>query len=143
MDADLVELSKRGGDHFLVGGWRTIDGLPRLPADRDLRQAFGGTVSSLNLRMARRWMERRSDTSRLFTSTDAKKWSRWARNVRRPEIYDRVPMADIEIVDIIRDLVRDEPDLSATRALRILRDRGIACEQKRFGTLFRDTAGSQ
>lgn len=136
MDRDLVELANRGGDHLLVGGWRSIEGLPRLAADRDLRQALGGTVSSLSLRMARRWMERRTE-AQLFTASDAAKWSRWAHSARRSEIYQRAPMTDGEIVGVIRDLVRNEPNLSATRALRIVRARGIACEQKRFGALFR------
>lgn len=137
MDADLVELSKGGGDHFLVGGWRTIAGLPRLPADRDLRQALGGTVSSLSLRMARRWMAKRSGMH-LFTTPDATRWARWAGGARRSELYLRAPMTDQELIEIIGGLVRVEPGLSATRALRIIRDRGIACEQKRLGALFRE-----
>ena len=140
MDADLVGLAKQGGNHLLVGGWRSIDGLSRLPADRDLRQALGGTVSSLSLRMARRWMARRSGTD-LFTAADAAHWSGWARGARRSELYQRAPMTDLELVEIIGSLVRTEPNLTATRALRIIRDQGMACEQKRFGALFRDVAG--
>lgn len=140
MDADLAELARRGGDHMLVGGWRTIDGLPRLAADRDLRHALGGTVSSVGLRMARRWMSRRTGTE-LYTKADKNRWSRWARTARRSELYGRAPMADDEITKMIRVLIREDPELSATRALRILRDRGIACEQKRFGALFRKVRG--
>lgn len=141
MDEDLVEMANRGGDFMLIGGWRTIDGFPRLPADRDLRHALGGTVSSLGLRMARRWMSRRS-SEELFTSTDQARWSRWARRARRSELYDRAPMTDDEIAKIIREIVRKYDGMSATRALRIVRDRGIACEQKRFGALFRDIVRS-
>jgi hypothetical protein len=142
MDADLVKLSECGGNYLLVGGWRTIEGLPRLAADRDLRQVLGGTVSSLSLRMARRWMTRLSGSG-LFSTTDAARWSRWARDARRSETYQRAPMPDDELSALIRDLMRDQSDLSATRALRIIRERGFACEQKRFGALFREVSGGQ
>lgn len=142
MDADLVEVGKNGGDHLLVGGWRSIDGLPRLPADRSLRKALGGTVSSLNLRMARRWMAERSEAS-LHAAEDRKRWSRWVRKVAHSENYQRHPMTDMELVEVIGALISDEPTLSATRALRIVRDRGGACEQKRFGVLFREVADAR
>lgn len=142
MDEDLVELGNRNGDYLLVGGWRTIDGLPRLPADRDLRQAMGGTVSSVSLRMARRWMARRSG-AQLFSAIDDRRWAKWARSVRRSELYLRAPITDGELADLIRVLVREDRSLSATRALRAIRDRGIACEQKRFGALFREVAASK
>ncbi|QZY47222.1 hypothetical protein [Mycolicibacterium austroafricanum] len=137
MDGDLAALAERGGDYLLVGGWRTIEGLPRIPSDRDLRNALGGTVSSLSLRMARRWMSRRSGTD-LFTEADQLRWSRWARTVRRSELYERTPRTDAEIKAFIRERLCEDPNLSATRALRMLRDRGFACEQKRFGALFKD-----
>ncbi|MFV1362545.1 hypothetical protein AAHH97_03630 [Mycolicibacterium elephantis] len=139
MDSDLVELASRGGNYLLVGGWRTIEGLPRLPADRDLRHALGGTVSSLGLRMARRWMSRRTGAD-LFTEGDQRRWSNWARTVRRSELYERTPMSDAEVATFIRKLLREDPSFSATRALRILRDRGFACEQKRFGALFKEVS---
>lgn len=139
MDADLVGLSTRGGDYFLVGGWRTIDGLPRLPADRNLRQTLGGTVSSVSLRMARRWMAQRSGLG-LFTAADATRWDDWARTAREAESYERTPMSDEALRVRIRELLLAESGLSASRALRALRERGIACEQKRFGALFREVA---
>ena len=137
MDDDLVNLARQGGDYLLVGGWRTIEGLPRLPADRDLRQPLGGTVSSLGLRMARKWMNSRSTASRLYDPADHLRWSRWAARVRKCEKYDRAPRTDEELTSIISELIDEMPTLSATRALRIVRDRGIACEQKRFARLFR------
>lgn len=139
MDVDLAELAVRGGDYLLVGGWRTIEGLPRIPADRDLRTALGGTVSSLGLRMARKWMQRRSSAA-LITEDDERRWSRWAGTVRQSESYGRTPITDDEVRIFILDRLHEDPTLSATRTLRILRDRGFACEQKRFGALFRDTA---
>lgn len=142
MDRDLTELADRGGDYLLVGGWREVDGLQRLPADRDLRESLGGTVSSLCLRMARRWLVQRTG-SKLCNKGDITKWSDWAATARRSENYQRRQTSDTEIGEIIQSLVEQEPDLSATRALRLVRDSGIACEQKRFGSLFSDVVGAQ
>lgn len=141
MHDDLSAVAKHGGDHLLIGGWRNIDGMARLPANRELRHSLGGTVSTINLRTARRWMEQRSQPG-LHSVEDARRWDRWARQVSRSEDYQRTPKSDQEIREIIRSLAAQQPDLSATRALRSIRDQGIACEQKRFGTLFREVAAA-
>jgi hypothetical protein len=136
MDDDLVRLANRGGDILLVGGARDIDGLPRLPANAALRACLGGTVSSVGLRMARRWMRQRTGAN-LHDQSDARAWSDWARSVAQVERFDRAPTTDGQIGDLIDKLLDDQPDLSATRALRLIRDGGVACEQKRFGSIFR------
>jgi hypothetical protein len=46
-------------------------------------------------------------------------------------------MTDDEISGLIDQIILDDPTISATRALRRIRDDGVACEQKRFGGLFR------
>lgn len=138
MDDDLVELADRGGDILLIGGARTIEGLPRLPADMGLRCHLGGTASSITLRMARRWLASRSSRD-LYNTRDASRWSSWANSVSRRERYDRRPASDTELRSVIERYKTADPSLSATRALRALRDSGIACEQKRFGELFRST----
>ena len=142
MDDDLVRLAQRGGDLLLVGGARCIEGLPRLPADRSLRADLGGTASSVSIRMARRWMQRHRG-SFLHDAKAATQWTRWASSVALVERYDRAPMTDVEISRLIEQIVVDDPAISATRALRLLRDSGVACEQKRFGHLFRGLAASK
>lgn len=136
MDDDLVSLVDRGGDLLLVGGARTIDGLPRLPADMGLRRQLGGTASSLTLRMARRWLTHRTGP-KIYQSKDETRWLTWANAVSEIERYDRIPASDAELRKLIKRVKALEPSISATRALRQLRDSGIACEQKRFGHLFR------
>lgn len=135
MEHDLIALASRGGDLLLVGGARDIDGLARLPANRSLRAELGGTTSSVGLRMARRWLRCRAGAP-LYTSKDASAWSNWARSVARCENYHRAPATDADVIERINKLLADEPGVSATRALRRVRDAGIACEQKRFGRLF-------
>lgn len=136
MDDDLVELADRGGDLLLIGGARMIEGLPRLPADMGLRSHLGGTASSITLRMARRWLASRSSRN-LYHSQDASRWSSWASSASKLERYDRRPASDAELRILITKYKTADPSLSATRALRALRDSGIACEQKRFSELFR------
>ncbi len=138
MHGDLEELAGRGGDLLLVGGAKTIEGLPRLPADMGLRRQVGGTASSITLRMARRWLAQR-ESHDVYDLQDARRWSSWAGSVSSLERYDRQPVSDAEVRAHVVRLKTTDPSLSATRALRILRDAGIACEQKRFGQLFRTT----
>lgn len=138
MHQDLEELAQRGGDFLLVGGAKTVEGLPRLPADMGLRRQVGGTASSITLRMARRWLAQRQSHD-LYHPQDAERWSSWAGSVSELERYDRQPVSDAEVRAHVVRLKKTDPSLSATRALRILRDAGIACEQQRFGQLFRTT----
>jgi hypothetical protein len=138
MHQDLEELAQRGGDLLLVGGAKTVEGLPRLPADMGLRRQVGGTASSITLRIARLWLARRN-SSDIYHAIDARRWSKWADSVSQLERYDRTPASDSELRALIVRLKSADPSLSATRALRSLRDSGIACEQKRFGELFRTT----
>ncbi len=135
MEHDLIALADRGGDLLLVGGARDIDGLDRIPTNRALRAELGGATSSVGLRMARRWLRCRTSGS-LYTPKDVSAWSDWAQSVARSENYHRAPATDAAISQWINKLLADEPGLSATRALRRVRDAGIACEQKRFGRLF-------
>ncbi len=138
MRSDLEELAVRGGDLLLVGGAKTVEGLPRLPADMGLRHQVGGTASSITLRIARLWLARRKSND-IYHPNDAHRWSRWADSVSQLERYDRKAASDSELRALIVRLKANDPSLSATRALRSIRDAGIACEQKRFGELFRTT----
>ncbi|MBX7133584.1 MAG: hypothetical protein K1X67_12995 [Fimbriimonadaceae bacterium] len=138
MEDDLHALAERGGDLLLIGGAKTIHGLPRLPADMGLRRHLGGTASSITLRMARRWLASRR-TPNLYSDTNAARWDKWAASVSELERYDRSPASDAELRKMIKPLKAADPTLSATRALRVLRDSGVACEQKRFAELFRST----
>jgi hypothetical protein len=56
---------------------------------------------------------------------------------RHPE---RDAMTDQELKRFIKQELRAAPELSYTRALRVLRDSGCACEQKRFKNLFCEVA---
>ncbi len=137
MRDDLIALGgNRSGEVVMVGGAEEIAGVHRVPSDRALRAELGGTASSLNLRIARAWLAQRDDGV-LWDAHADRRWTKWCHSVRREERYDRIPVDDAAIVEAIKQLIALDQSLSATRALRMFRDSGMACEQKRFGRLFR------
>lgn len=131
LHSDLIRMSEVSAEMLIVGGAAGALGCPRLPADRALREVLGGTVSSLNLRMARAWLSMRG-TRALYADRDQQKWQIWSQGVRKVERYDRQQLDDFEVRALIAKLLVEEPAASATRALRHLRSSGFACEQKRF-----------
>ena len=56
---------------------------------------------------------------------------------RRSENYDRTPMTDGEIVKVIEEFFATNLIYRQRAHCGLVRDCGIACEQKRFGALFR------
>lgn len=136
MHDDLVALGRRRGEVVMVGGAEEVAGVHRVPSDRALRSELGGTASSLNLRIARAWLAQQDDGV-IWSANADNRWTKWCDSVRREERYDRIPADDADIVEAIKQLIALDQSLSATRALRMFRDSGMACEQKRFGRLFR------
>lgn len=135
LDADLKALAQRGGDCLLVGGASDIAGMPRLPSDRRLRSHFGGTTTGLNMRTAIAWIER-LDGHSLHSESLQDAWNTWASTVLRPERYERATMTDEQVLAFVREARTTSPSISRTRALRLLRDNNLACEQRRFAQLF-------
>jgi hypothetical protein len=85
--------------------------------------------------MAIQWLELTKGAA-LTGSAAGKSWRIWANEVQHPNNYDRRPLSDSAVLDFVRQLNTREPGISKTRALRCLRDSGLACEQRRFGALF-------
>lgn len=141
LHGDLVALGRRGDDVLVVGGATDVPGLSRLPSDRRLRQGLGGTATSLNLRIARTWLER-LETPILGDPAALEAWQEWAKNVRVDDSWHRQVLTDDEVVTFIRTIRLQEPSLTRTRTLRRLRDSGHACEQTRFASLFVRAAGT-
>jgi hypothetical protein len=106
-----------------------------LPCDARLQQLLGGARMSLNVRVAKRilggrepWPFRHSKLVNSFRRLLAK----------QPAIktYDRVPMTDSEVERFIRRQLTKNSMLRHSPMLRLLRDSGFACEQKRFRAMY-------
>ncbi|GAW49250.1 MULTISPECIES: hypothetical protein [unclassified Nocardioides] len=124
-------------DSLVFGGAPDTPESLRVRSDRNLRAALGGTVTSLNTRMAIRWLEIAGRSAP--TSTEVRHaWAAWASDAHQPEQYDRRPLPDGTIRLLIKEMLGRHPQLSKTVALRNLRASGIACEQRRFSGLFEE-----
>jgi hypothetical protein len=134
MTSELSCLRDRD-DVLVFGGADIVPPHQRVPADLGLRRALGGTATSINLRMATAWASRLNGRQ-LVSERIRMEWEAWAREVRIVETYDRQPVTDDALIALIKELRSTEPSISKTRALRRLRDSGVACEQRRFGELF-------
>ncbi|MET9085555.1 hypothetical protein ABZX77_27345 [Streptomyces sp. NPDC004237] len=140
MRHDLVALAATGAAVLLIGGASEMNGVVRVPANAALRQALGGTRTSLNVRMATSWLEH-CTPGHLITPAAQARWKTWADQAARPERYSRRPMTDEAVIDFIEKSKDSHPGYSRTRLLRLLRDQGMACEQKRFADLYTATIG--
>jgi hypothetical protein len=98
-----------------------------------LQAQLGGTLASLNIRMARHALQQARG------NLDARKlqgyYGRLIHRSAPPTRYERTPMTDDEVRDFIAHALRTEP-LSWSAALRRLRDGGHSCEQGRFRRIF-------
>ena len=124
---------------LVFGGAPGICESVRIRSDRTLRSALGGTLTSLNTRMAIRWLEI-ADGQTLTSPRVRKAWDDWARTARRPEPYNRRRLSDDSVRSLIQDMRARQPDISKTVALRQLRASGVACEQHRFSDLFKESS---
>jgi hypothetical protein len=127
-------------DQLIVvcSGARSIEGLDSnlLPSDARLQPIVGGARRSLNTRLAGRIIQeiRVPPKASNLRSRYAKLLS------EQPPIekYDRQQLSDSEVKEFIRNNLKSDPRLQPSPLLRILRDSNMACEQKRFGSLYRE-----
>ena len=136
VDKDLTALGTRNSEVVVFGGWRDAPGLNRIPADATLRTALGGTLSSLNQKMAGQWLQLVGTPATLGSTRHWRRWRNWIESSRVPEVYSRRPLTDKQVEAWVQRTRNRDPELSKTRALRVLRDEGFACEQKRFAAIF-------
>jgi hypothetical protein len=107
-----------------------------VPADARLQAHFGGTRRALNARIGADLLERgirsKDEASRHLTRLLA----------TQPPIprYNRARQSDQELLEAIAARLARVPATPAHRMLRELWDAGLACEQHRFGRLYRQAA---
>jgi hypothetical protein len=136
---DAVEISP--GDHLAIvsAGYRYADELRpfQVPAAARLKNTLRGAMQSLNARVARDavsrakdWYPSRAKLVRLMQTA--------LEEATPMTTHDRKRLDDEEIRRYIRESVQEDPRITHTRLLRALRDKGLACEQSRFASLFRE-----
>lgn len=120
-------------------GCKSLNGLADhlVPYDARMQHAVGGALRSLNVRVAQMAL---ADCRRSLPTISAlrQKYSRLSRQQPELQKFDRQPMTDTEVRSYIARELKRNPDVSHTPLLRKLRDGGQACEQKRFGKMFRE-----
>lgn len=106
----------------------------QVPATARLQSRVGGSKIGLNARVAELLLTRANgDLRRESVVTSIERLS--SRLPALP-VYDRIPLTDAQVSAWIRRAIRIDPSVSASSALRRLRDEGNACEQRRFARLF-------
>jgi len=112
-----------------------------LPCDSRLQPALGGALMSLNVRVARKLL------------AEAGQWPPRCHELavelerlldRQPDrtVYRRSTMTDAQVRAFIRDQLKRDYSARPTPLLRLLRDLGRACEQKRFRSIFESVRGN-
>ena len=104
-----------------------------LPCDSKFSATLGGTLTSLNARVARFLCESKANAE---PSVD-----RMAALVRSLETHtvaphSRTPQSDHDVTEFISKRLRKSSAISKTKLLEELRAAGKACEQKRFSELY-------
>lgn len=128
---------------FCGGDW-SIPALQTclVPCDARLQSRLGGARTSLNVRCVRHALAgAKGDLSRLTVPKLSQSFASLLRGKAAPQPAGRSAQSDEEVLSYVRAALDSEPELSATRLLCRLRASGRACEQSRFGRLFRQARG--
>lgn len=111
-------------------------GCSLLPIDARFENLVGGARATLNARMLRYLLEN-FDLRKCGASRIAKSLNITATKLEKSKLFDRSRLNDIEIAAFIRKQSKKAKETSASSLLRILRDGGSACEQKRFHRIYK------
>ncbi len=134
---EAAQLLSDPGQLLLVTGDDRLAVRPfRLPVDARLQRVLGGARGSLNARVVRLLLDttatHRWDGARIRAQLSA-----FLSQLPELDHFNRQPMSDCEIEEFIRTEIATGGPIPQSRLLRRLRDQNMACEQKRFGKLYR------
>lgn len=108
-----------------------------LPIDARFENLVGGARATLNARMLRYLVEN-FDVRKCNARKITKSLNITANDLAKPKLFDRARLDDFEIAAFIRKQSKAIKKVSASNLLRILRDGGAACEQKRFHRIYKN-----
>lgn len=107
-----------------------------IPSSAHLQAHLGGARLSLHARVARDILQHsRRDASFLDAPQVRQYYEQLIQRSAPPKRYGRTPMTDDQVRQFIEQELRTETR-SCSATLRLLRDRGLACEQQRFKRIF-------
>lgn len=104
-----------------------------VPIAGRLRTVLGGSMGSLNARVARRLV--RESRSPLTAPKVRTRVNRWAEKAGPLPTFERTRMTDSEVLAFVRGQHERDARISRSKMHRLLRDSGFACEQNRFKEL--------
>ena len=107
-----------------------------LPIDARFENLVGGARATLNARMLRYLVEN-FDVRKCNARKIKKSLNITATELAKPKLFDRARLDDVEIAAFIHKHSKLIRKTSASALLRILRDAGTACEQKRFHRIYK------
>jgi hypothetical protein len=133
-------LSNRDDLAIVSAGTDGMEGLNEnlVPCDARMQMMVGGAMRSVNTRLAARILQEASESLSVADLRD--RYGRLLAKMPPLPRFDRKQLSDSEISEFIRSRFRCGVATSHSQLLRVLRDEGIACEQKRFASLFRRVA---
>jgi hypothetical protein len=136
----LSRLSDRDNLVVVSAGTNLLEGLNDnlVPCDARMQLMVGGAMRSVNTRLAAKILREAEDP--LSVGDLRHRYGRMLEDLPPIPRFDRKQLSDSEISEFIRSRFRSGVATSHSKLLRALRDEGIACEQKRFASLFRRVA---
>ena len=136
---EAARLASPSGSLLVLASTRTPpDGLAAnwIHTPGRLRTTLGGSLASVSTRVAQE-IVRDTSSARGLTAAQARTTvHRLVSTSTALPTYGRVRMSDDQALGWIASHLEDEPDATASSALRAFRRSGHACEQTRFGRLF-------
>ncbi len=113
-----------------------------VPCDARLQRVLGGALNSLNARCVRYALEHLGEDGPQRTVLHTL-FSRLLQKLPKHKPPQRSPLSDEDVCIFIKEALSADATVRPTALLRRLRESERACEQKRFGTLFRQVEGGR
>jgi hypothetical protein len=129
---------------IISAGTENADGLTEnmLPCDARLQQVVGGSLISLNVRIARKILLEAKDCP-IQASVLSGRYGEFLSSLGVDVMKrDRKRLNDPEIREYISNQLKADPGIKPSPLLQRLRDEGFACEQSRFSSIYREVRGT-
>lgn len=107
-----------------------------LPIDAKFENLVGGARSTLNSRMLR-YIVQQNEGEQISASKVSESLRALSGGIENIRKFDRLQLTDGQIYEFVKNESNQNNAHSASALLRRLRDKGMACEQKRFRRIYK------